>query len=237
MNPFQSHPNDILWKFEIKEWFDAADPVACDILLLLVADEDLMNIERFKEILDSNTSGEQSDEITKTKWRKAHFFLLRLQLGFLHNVFKEIINNTYKTKKGMKRRPSLDKLVNGMGAKVKTAYEDLQNTIKNSKNAMRAIDSFRNQASFHYSDGSLRKALERKGFKIGEIIINATENDLHSIVAYQVLEGIPGLDLPEEKILIIKEEVEWLQGKLHAFTFTLFDEYWSTHSLKDKTIS
>ena len=236
MNPFQSHPDDILWKFEIKDWFDAADPVACDILML-VADEDLMNIERFKELLESNMSGEQADEITKTKWRKTHFFLLRLQLGFLHNVFKEIFNNTYKNKKGVKRRPSLDKLVNGMGAKAKTAYEELQKTIKTSNNAMRAIESFRNQASFHYSEGSLRKALERKKSKIGEIIINATENELHSIVAYQVLEGIPGLDLPGDKILKITEEVECLQGKLHAFTFILFDEFWSTHSLKDKTIS
>ena len=53
----------------------------------------------------------------------------------------------------------------------------------------------------------------------------------------KVLESIPGVDPPEDKILKVKEEVEWLQGKLHAFTFTLFDEYWSTHSLKDKTIS
>ena len=74
MNPFHSHPDDILWKFKIKDWFDAADSVACDILMLLVADEDLMNIERFKEILDSNKSREEAVEITRTKWRKAHFF-------------------------------------------------------------------------------------------------------------------------------------------------------------------
>ena len=98
---------------------------------------------------------------------KNTLFLLRLKLGFLHNVFKEIINNTYKNKKGLKRRPSLDKLVNGMRAKVKMAYEDLQNTIEPSKNAMNAIDSFRNQASFHYSEGSRSKALERKGPRWG----------------------------------------------------------------------
>ena len=74
MNPFQSHSDDILWRFEIKEWLDAADPIACDILMLLMADEDLMNIERFKERLESNMSGEQEDEITITKWRKTHYF-------------------------------------------------------------------------------------------------------------------------------------------------------------------
>lgn len=145
MNPFQSHPDDILWRFEIKDWFDAADPIACDILMLLVADEDLMNIEKFKEILDSNLTEEKADEITKTKWGKAHFFLLRLKLGFLHNVFEEIIKNNYKNRKGVKMKPSLDKRINGIGPKVKTAYEDLQNTIETSKNAMKAIDSFRNQ--------------------------------------------------------------------------------------------
>ena len=109
MNPFHSRPDDILWKFKIKDWFDVADPVACDILMLLVADEDLMNIERFKEILDSNLCGEEADEITRIKWRKVHFFL------------------------------------------------------------MEAIDSFRNQASFYYSEGSLRKALERENPRLEKL--------------------------------------------------------------------
>ena len=91
MNPFHSHPDDILWKFKIKDWFDAADSVACDILMLLVADKDIVKLSQ-----------------------------------------------------------------EGIGT----------------------------QKS-----------------KIGEFIINSTENDLHSIVAYQVLEGIAGVDLLEDTIL------------------------------------
>lgn len=74
MKPFRSHPDDVLWKFRIKDWFDSADPVACNILRLLAADEDLSKIERFKEILEVDKPGEQADEITRTKWKKAQFF-------------------------------------------------------------------------------------------------------------------------------------------------------------------
>lgn len=237
MNPFRSHPDDVLLKFKIEDWFNKADPVARDLLMLLTADEDLVNIERFKEILESNMSGEQADKITKAKMNRAHFFLLRLRLSFLHNVFKEIIDKTYKSKKGLRPRPSLDELVNRMGEKVRTAYEELRNTMKKNKVAMKAIDGFRNQASFHYAEGSFRRALEFIGSEVGEIIINSTEKDLHSIVAYQVLELIPSGRLRKDEVIKIKEEVELLQGKLHRFTVLLFDEYWSSYSLKDKIIS
>lgn len=48
MKPFCSHPDDVLWKFKVKDWFDETDPLARDILKLLAADEDLMNIEGLK---------------------------------------------------------------------------------------------------------------------------------------------------------------------------------------------
>jgi hypothetical protein len=237
MNPFHSHPDDVLWKFTIKDWFDEADPLSRDILKLLAADEDLLNIERFKEILEVDRLGEQADQITKIKRDRAQFFLLRLRLGFLHNVFEEVINNTYKNRKGKKRRPSLDELVKGMGQKVRTAYEELQNTMRASKRAMKAIDGFRNRASFHYEDGSFKKALALIGSETGEMIVNSTEKDLHSIVAYQVLDFIPSGRLSKDEVIEIKEEIELLQGKLHAFTFALFDEYFLARSLREKIIS
>lgn len=237
MKPFCSHPDDVLWKFKIKDWFDEADPLARDILKLLAADEDLMNIERFKEILEEERSEEQVDEITRIKWNEAQFFLLRLRLGFLYNVFKDIINHTYKSRKGKKRRPSLDDLVKSMDPKVRTTYKELRDTMKDCKATLKVIDSFRNRTSFHYEDGSFRKALAIIGSETGEMIVNPTEKDLHSIVAYQVLDFIPRERISKDEVLKIKEEIELLQGKLHAFTFALFDEYFLTHSLKEKIIS
>jgi len=237
MKPFHSHPDDVLWKFKIKDWFDGDDPVARDILRLLAADEDLLNIERFKEILETDKPGEQADEITRTKWNRAQFFLLRLRLGFLHNVFEEIINKTYESRKGNRARQSLDELVEGMGLKVRTTYRELRNTMENSETAMKAIDNFRNQASFHYMDGSFRNALKLVGLDTGEMIVNHTEMDLHSIVAYQVLDVIPKGRLSRCEVIKIKEEIELLQGKLHAFTFELFDEYFVSRCLREKIIS
>lgn len=237
MKPFCSHPDDVLWKFKIKDWFDEADPLARDILKLLAADEDLMNIERFKEILEADKPGEQADDITRTKWNKTQFFLLRLRLGFLYNVFKDIINHTYKSKKGKKRRPSLDDLVRDMVPKVRTIYKELRDAMKDSKAAMTVIDSFRNCSSFHYEDGSFRKALALIGSENGEMIVNPIELDLHSIVAYQVLDFIPRERISKDEVLKIKEEIELLQGKLHAFIFALFDEYFLTHSLKENIFS
>ncbi len=234
MKPFCSHPDDVSWKFKIKDWFDESDPLAIDILKLLVADEDLMNIERFKEILEADRSEGQADEITRIKWNKAQFFLLRLRLGFLHNVFKEVVNNTYKSKK---RRKSLGELVKDMEQEVRIAYEDLRNTMKDSKIAMTVIDSFRNRTSFYYEDGSFRKALALIGSETGEMIVNPTEKDLHSIVAYQILDFIPRGSISKDEVLKIKEEIDLLQVKLHAFTFALFDKYFLTHSLKEKIIS
>lgn len=156
---------------------------------------------------------------------------MRLRLGFLYNVFEDIINKTYR------RRPSLDELVKGMGPKVRTAYKELRDAMKDSKAAMTVIDSFRNRTSFHYEDGSFRKALALIGSETGEMIVNPIEQDLHSIVAYQVLDFIPRERISKDEVLKIKEEIELLQGKLHAFTFALFDEYFLTHSLKEKIIS
>lgn len=237
MRPFHSHPDDVLWKFKIKDWFDEADPLAIDILKLLAADEDLLNIERFKEILETDRPGEQANEITRIKWNRAQFFLLRLRHGFLHNAFEEIINNTYTSSKGKKRRPSLEELVKGMGPKVRAAHEELRNVMSNSKRAMNLIDSFRNLTSFHYEGGSFSKALAIIGSDIGKMIVNPVEKDLHSIVAYQILDVIPGGRLSKDEVLETKEEIELLQGKLHAFTFALFDEYFLTHSLREKIVS
>lgn len=237
MKPFHSHPDDVLWKFKIKDWFDEADPLARDILRLLAADEDLLNIERFKEILWTDEPGEQADYITRTKWNRAQFFLLRLRHGFLHNAIEEIVNNTYTNRKGKKRRPTLEELVKGMGQKVRIAYEELRNAMSSSKSAMNLIDSFRNLASFHYEDGSFTKALTLISADTGEMIVNPVEKDLHSIVAYQILDVIPGGRLSKDEVLKTKEEIELLQGKLHAFTFALFDEYFLTHSLREKIVS
>jgi len=230
MNPFCSHPDDVLWKFKIKDWFDSTDPVARCMLRLLAADEDLSNIERFKEILEPIEPGEQANEVTRTKWKKAQFFLLKLRLGFLCNVIEGIIGYD-KNRHRFKAKQSLDKLTDSINPKVQKAYKELKITILKSKATMGVIDKFRNQVSFHYMDGSFEKALKLVEQGTGEMIVNSTEKDLHSIVVDQVLEVIPSGHLSKSEVIKIKDEVEILQGKLHAFTFELFDEYFLSRSL------
>ncbi len=234
MKPFRSYSDDVLWKFKIKDWFDSEDPVARSMLRLLAADADLSNIERFKEILETEEPGEQTDEITRTKWKKTQFFLLKLRLGFLHNVFEEIIGYD-KNKKSIKVKKSLDKLVNSNNPKVQKAYKELKITIEKYKTTMKVINDFRNQVSFHYVEGSFQTALKLVEQDTGEMIVNPTEMDLHSIVVDQVLEVIPCGRLLKSKVMKIKEEVELLQAKLHTFTFELFDEYFMSRCLIKKT--
>lgn len=102
---------------------------------------------------------------------------------------------------------------------------------------MKVIDSFRNQVSFHYMDGSFKKALELIGQETGEMIVNSSEMDLHSIVAYQVLDVIASGRPSKDEVIQIKEEIDLLQRKFHAFTFALFDEYFLTRRLMDKITS
>lgn len=237
MMPFHRHDGDVLWKFKIKDWFDSTDPVACVILRLLAADEDLMNIERFKEILETDMPEVQVDEVTTIKRNNSRFFLLKLRLSFLHNVFKEVIGYG-KGRKCLRVQQSLDDLVTAMNVEVQTAYDELKATMKKNKTTMKVIANFRNRVSFHYSDGSFRKALDLVDLDIGEMIVNDLEKDLRSIVTYQILGLIPHKPiLKKDEVIKIKEEVELLQGMLHIFTIKLFDEYFMSRRLDSKIIS
>lgn len=94
---FSSYPNDELWKFKIKDLFPHTDNLSRYVLMVLVANEDLSNIERLKDLLESENSSLGKDDISQTKRNRSQFFLYRLRLGFLYNVWNEIFEKGQNT--------------------------------------------------------------------------------------------------------------------------------------------
>ncbi|HJT18893.1 MAG TPA: hypothetical protein VJ746_00390 [Nitrospira sp.] len=186
----------------------------------MAVDEDLSNVERLKDILEVDRPTSETDEISQTKWNRIQFFLARMRLGFLSNAWKDIF--TEKKKKNM---PSLKELVAGMSNKVQDAHKEVCEIVTKSPRAKNVIHNFRNQAAFHYGFPQFQEGLELVADDTGEIIVNPSEKDLHFIVAYQVLDVIPARRPPKAAIKQLKEEIEMIQGKLHAFIVALADEY------------
>ncbi len=225
MGPFTSHPDDLLWRFKIEDLFPHNDELARHILMILAANEDLSNIERFKTLLEAEKPRAGIDEIAQAKWNRGHFFLAKLRLGFLHNVWKDILGEENKI-------PPLTVAVSSLGDDVRQSYETLRNVVNSCRRTKNILNNFRNRTSFHYDQRQLEAALEVGADDTGKIIEG--NSDVHFIVAYQVLDLIPAGRLPREEISKIKDEIEFIQNKFHEFVSVLFPAYIQHRSLMKK---
>ncbi len=225
MSPFTSHPDDQLWKFKIKDLFPHDDELARHVLIVLTANEDLSNIERFKTLLEPEKPRPGTDEIAQAKWNRGHFFLAKLRMGFLHNVWKDILGEE-------KKNPPLAELTSKLGAEVRESYETLRDTVSSCRKTKNILNKFRNRTSFHYDQRQFELALKIGAEDTGEIIQG--DADVHFIVAYQVLDLIPAGRPSLEDVLKIKEEIELIQDKFHAFVSVLFPAYINSRSLLKK---
>jgi hypothetical protein len=219
VSPFKKHKDDSLLKFAVGKFFPWHDPLAVDVVRLMAVDEDLANIERLKEILEVDRPTAEADEISRAKWNRIQFLLARIRLGFLSNAWKDIFE---KEERG---KPSLKDLLAGMSKKVQEAYKEACEAVAASPRAKNVIRDFRNQASFHYGYTQFQNGLKLVADDTGEIIVNPTENDLHFIVAYQVIDVIPAGRPSKVAVERLLMEIEMIQGKLHAFIVALADEF------------
>lgn len=225
MGLFTSHPDEQLWKFKIKDLFPHDDELARHVLMVLAANEDLSNIERFKMLLEPEKPRDGTDEIAQGKWNRSHFFLLKLRLGFLHNVWEDILGKDKKVTR-------LAELASKLGDEVRESYEALCNTVRSCPRTKNVLKNFRNRASFHYDQRHFEAALKEVADETGEIIQG--DSDVHFIVAYRVLDLIPAGRPSREEILKIKDEMESIQDKFHAFVTALFPAYMASRSLWKK---
>jgi hypothetical protein len=70
MKPFVIHLGDCALEVRDKRAFPEGDSLAVDLLRLMTVDEDLSNVERFKDLPESARSGFDSGEISQTKWKR-----------------------------------------------------------------------------------------------------------------------------------------------------------------------
>jgi len=143
MTPFSRSPGDCWLRFPIGDVFPKDDPLARDIVRMIAADEDLSNTVRFKLILEGLDS--ETDEISRAKWNRAQFFLLRLRLGFLSNALDEVVFKEY----AHKERPTFRTLIQTMPVLVQKAYDEIWETMRSGGRANEIIGKFRNLATFH----------------------------------------------------------------------------------------
>lgn len=231
MTPFSRSPGDCWISFPIGEVFPDDDPLARDIVRMIAADEDLSNIERFKIILEGLDS--EADAITRAKWDRAQFLLLRLRFGFLSNVLDEVVFKEY----GAKKRPTFETLIRTIPGRAQQAYDALRVTMRNGGRVNEIIGKFRNFATFHYSDHEFMRGLKLIADKTGKIIANEKEGitrDLHFMVGYQVLDIIPAGYIAKEDVIQVQEVADRIQGQFHALAITSFDQYLSVRSLNKK---
>ena len=122
METFSNYPKDELWKFKIKDLFPHADKLARYVLMVLTANEDLTNIERLKDLLEGDNPPHVIDEIAQAKRNRSQFFLNKLRLGFLYNVWKDIFE------KG-RDNSSIADAISELGSEVSESYEEFRKTI------------------------------------------------------------------------------------------------------------
>lgn len=222
---FPSYANDELWKFKIKDLFPHTDNLSRYVLMVLTANEDLSNFERLKYLLESESASLGKDEIALTKQESSQFFLYRLRLGFLHNVWNEIFEKGQNTSSFAVAMSELD-------SEVLQSYEELRRTIFSCRRTKGILEKIRNESSFHYDQKKFNEALEMGAENPGEIIVEPV--DAHFIVAYHVLDLVQTGRLSPEEIAKVREEIELIQNKFHEFVAVLFPAYLRKRSLMGK---
>ncbi|MGD9851153.1 MAG: hypothetical protein AB7T38_07790 [Nitrospirales bacterium] len=220
-----SYANDELWKFKIKDLFPHTDNLSRYVLMVLAANEDLSNFERLKDLLESENASLGKDEIALTKKERSQFFLYRLRLGFLHNVWNEIFEKGQNTS-------SFAVAMSELESEVSQSYEEFRRTIFSCRRTKGILEKIRNESSFHYDQKQFNEALEMGAENPGEIIVG--EVDTHFIVAYHVLNLVQTGRLSPEEVAKAKEEIELIQNKFHAFVAVLFPAYIKKRSLMEK---
>ena len=216
MGLFTSSPDDLLWKFKIKDLFPHDAELARYVLMVLTANEDLSTIERLKDLLEAKKPRPETDEFARAKWASDHLFLVRLRFGFLHNVWEDILGTEEVT-------PILAGLIAKLGDEVRESHEALRNAVSSYPSTKAILKNFRNQAAFHYDPRHLEKALKIGGENTGEIIIE--DSDVHFLVAYQILDLVPAGRQSREDVVKTLDEIELIQEKFHAFVRVLFLAY------------
>ncbi|MDT3778980.1 hypothetical protein PJI16_15545 [Nitrospira sp. MA-1] len=222
---YPSYEKDELWKFKIKDLFPHTDNLSRYVLMVLTANEDLSNFERLKYLLESKSASLGNDEITLTKQERSQFFLYRLRLGFLHNVWNEIFEKGQNTS-------SFAVAISELDSEVSQSYEEFRRTIFSCRRTKGILEKIRNESSFHYDQKKFNEALEIGAENPGEIIVE--EVDAHFIVAYHVLDLVQTGRLSPAEIAKVREEIELIQNKFHAFVAVLFPAYLRKRSLMGK---
>ncbi|MEO8328303.1 MAG: hypothetical protein ABI618_20855, partial [Nitrospirota bacterium] len=76
MEPLPSYPIDELRKFKIKDLFPHTDDLSRYVLMVLAAKEDLSNIERFKDLLQSENSSLEKMKSHRLNRTGVNFFCI-----------------------------------------------------------------------------------------------------------------------------------------------------------------
>ena len=226
-NPFTIKRGDELITFIIGDVFPSDDPRSRDLLRLLAVDADLQAIRELEE----GTLNPDDHSTSLPKWQMRMHFLLKLKMGFLSNALDEIITKQYND------RMTLDEIVHNMSEKVRRAYTVLRDTMRTSSSAQQIMGKFRNHAAFHYDDEAIAKTLAEMKSEEGTLIRNIVENDMHCVVASQILDRIPAgrLSSDSERERIIGQ-IDLVQGRLHVFTFNLLIDYIQSRHLEHKMV-
>jgi hypothetical protein len=99
---------------------------------------------------------------------------------------------------------------------------------------MEIMSKFRNEASFHYDDAAVSKALKNLAAEKGEAIRNTIVSDMHLVVAYKIVDFIPAGLIEKGETKELLSQVDQIQGKLHVFTFKFFIDYIRSRHLEQK---
>jgi hypothetical protein len=227
-SPFASDPNDRLIKFQICDWFPSKDPIALLVLQFLVAWEDLATIDRFKEVLGQAESQVAEDEIGTTRWRRGHFFLLRVRLGIMRNIFEDLIE-----KWSPKHLPQ-ERLISALGSDVKASYDSLLTCRSIYPKLFTILERFRHKTIFHYDTNAMSKALNLMKGREGEIILSPKSQSIEFIAATQVLDMVPAGQISSQEVEEIHAAVDQVQSQFRTFVYQLLLAYTQQRSLLDR---
>lgn len=155
-------------------------------------------------------------------------FLVKLRLSFLWNALDEIILKQHP------KRPELRSILPKVSDSVVQCYDELRRTMRSFPRAQEIMSKFRNEASFHYDDAAVSKALRNLAAEKGEAIRNTIVSDMHLVVAYKIGDFIPAGLIEKTEAKDLLSQVDQIQGKLHVFTFKFFIDYIQSLHLEQK---